>query len=72
MSGEDAKNIYCPGYFPSKDEGNLTMIFTSIFVYIPHHLIVLQLNPFGLRVDREGWWFEHSMSFVGLNVPREC
>ena len=26
-----------------------------------HHLILLPLNPFGLRVDREGWWFEHSV-----------
>ena len=24
--------------------------------------ILLRLNPFGLRVDREGWWFEHSVS----------
>ena len=22
-----------------------------------HHFILLRLNPFGLRVDREGWWF---------------
>ena len=27
-----------------------------------HHFILLRLNPFGLRVDRKGWWFEHSMS----------
>ena len=27
-----------------------------------HHLILLRLNPFDLSVDREGWWFEHSMS----------
>ena len=24
-----------------------------------HHFILLQLNPFDLRVDREGCWFEH-------------
>ena len=28
-----------------------------------HHFIMLRLNPFGLRVDREGWWFEHSVSY---------
>ena len=22
---------------------------------------MLRLNPFGLRIDREGWWFEHSV-----------
>ena len=22
-----------------------------------HHFIMLRLNPFGLRVDGEGWWF---------------
>ena len=27
--------------------------------HLPFHL---RLNPFGLRVDMEGWWFEHSMS----------
>ena len=27
-----------------------------------YHFIFLRLNPFGLRVDREGWWCEHSMS----------
>ena len=35
-------------------------IFTGKFVYIAHHLILLQLNPFDLCVDREEWWFEHS------------
>ena len=35
---------------------------TSIgkFVYMANTLILLRLNPFGLRVDIEGWWFEHS------------
>ena len=32
------------------------------FVYMAHHFIMPRLNPFGLRVDREGWWFEHSVS----------
>ena len=25
------------------------------FVYMAHHFILLQLNPFDLRVDRVGW-----------------
>ena len=32
------------------------------FIYMTHHFILLRFNPFGLRVDREGWCFEHSMS----------
>ena len=32
------------------------------FVYIAPHFILLQLNPFHLSVDREGWWFEDSLS----------
>ena len=30
--------------------------------YTIYHFILLQINPFDLRVDREGWWFEHSVS----------
>ena len=33
-----------------------------------HHFILLRLNPFGLGVDREEWWFEHSMSWLLKNV----
>ena len=33
-----------------------------LFVYTGHHFILLRLNPFGLWADREGWWFEHSVS----------
>ena len=40
----------------------LTMAFTGKFVYMAHYFIVLRLNPFVLRVDRKGWWFEHSVS----------
>ena len=31
-------------------------------IYMAHHFILLRRNPFGLRVDRDGWWFEHSRS----------
>ena len=34
--------------------GSLTMAFRGKFVYMTHHLILLRLNPFDLRVDREG------------------
>ena len=33
------------------------MIFVGKFVYLHHHFILLQLNPFDLRVDQEGWFF---------------
>ena len=29
-----------------------------------HHFILLWLSLFELRVDREGWWFEHSVSWL--------
>ena len=38
------------------------MTFTGKHVDMAYHFILLQLNPFGLTVDREGWWFEHSVS----------
>ena len=41
---------------------SLAMTFTGKFVFMTHHFILLQLSPFGLRVDGERWWFEHSMS----------
>ena len=38
------------------------MTSSGKFVYMARHFILLRLNPFGLSVGREGWWFEHSMS----------
>ena len=51
--------------------GSLTVAFTSKFVYIVHHFILLQLNPFDLRIDRERWWFEHSMSWLRVCLSAE-
>ena len=34
-------------------------IYICIYVYMAHHFIMLRLIPFGLRGEREGWWFEH-------------
>ena len=36
-----------------------------------HHFILLQLNPFDLRVDREGWWFVHSVSKLRVCLSAE-
>ena len=36
-----------------------------------HHFILLRLSPFGLRVDREGWWFEHSVSWLQVCLSTE-
>ena len=41
------------------------------FVYMAHHLILLRLNPFGLSVESEGWWFEHSMSKLRICFSAE-
>ena len=46
-------------------------IYNNIFVYMAHHFILLQLNSFGLRVDREGWWFEDSMSELRVCLSAE-
>ena len=42
--------------------GSLIFSSTGKFVCMAHHFILLRLNPFGLRVDREGGRFEHSLS----------
>ena len=36
-----------------------------------HHFILLRLNPFDLRVDREGWSFEHSVSYLWVCLSPE-
>ena len=62
LSPEDAKSVSWPWLSPLRGWGSLTMASTGKFVYMAHHFTMLRLNPFGLRVDREGWWFEHSVS----------
>ena len=47
------------------------MAFTGKFVYMAHHFILLRLNPFDLRVDRERWWFEHSVSWLWVCLSAE-
>ena len=41
-----------PGCLRFGGWGSLTMAFTSKFVYMAHHFILIRLNPFGLGVDR--------------------
>ena len=62
LLAEGAKNVSLPWLSPVRGWGSLTMTSTGKFLYMAHHFILLRLNPFGLRVDNEGWWFEHSMS----------
>ena len=31
----------------------------------------VRLNSFGLSVDNEGWWFEHSVSWSGVCLSAE-
>ena len=47
-------------------------ISTGKFVYMAHHFILLRLNPFGLRVNGEGWWFEPSVSWLRLCLSAEA
>ena len=47
------------------------MAFTGKFVYMAHHFILLGLNPFDLRIDKEEWWFEHSVSWLGVCLSAE-
>ena len=62
LSGEGAKNVSWFSLSPFRGWGSLTMTSTGKFVHMAHHFILLQLYPFGLRVDSEGWRFESSLS----------
>ena len=39
------------------------MALNRKLVYMAYHFILLRLNLFDLQVDREGWEFEHSVSY---------
>ena len=62
LSAQGAKNISRSWLSLVRGWGSLSMTYTGKFGYMTHHFILLRLNPFGVWVDREGWWFEHSMS----------
>ena len=61
FSAEGAKNVSWFWLSPLGGWGSPTMKFTGKFVYMAHHFILLRLNLFYLTVDRERWWFEHSL-----------
>ena len=64
LSTEGVKKVSWPWLSPLRGWGNLTMTSTGKFVFMAHHFILLRVNPFGLRVDSEGWWFEQSNIIV--------
>ena len=40
------------------------MALNSKLVYMAYHFTLLRLILFDLQVDREGWEFEHSVSYL--------
>ena len=40
-------------------------------MYIAHHFMLLRLNPFDLSADRDGWRFEHSVSYLQVSLSAE-
>ena len=71
LQAEGAIQVSWPWLFPIRGQGSLTMTSTFKFLQRAHHFILLRLNPFGLPVDREGWWFEHSMSQLRIGFSAE-
>ena len=56
------------GYLRSED--GLRYLLLNLCAYSsPFHLT--RLNPFDLSVDREGWWFEHSVSKLRVWLSAE-
>ena len=47
------------------------MAFTGKVVYMAHHFILLRLNPFDPRVNREGWWLDYSVSELRVSLSAE-
>ena len=47
--------ISWPWLIPLRGWDSLTMSLTGKFAYMAHHFILLWLNPFEFRVDRERW-----------------
>ena len=74
LSTQGVKNVFWTWLSALGGWGSLTMISTRKFVYMAHDFVFRRPNPFGLRVDSEGWWFEHSMYVIvkGLLVTRGC
>ena len=71
LSREGAKNVCCPWLSLLQWLGSLSMTFTGTFVDTTRYFILRRLNPLGLRVDRKGWWFEHSISWSRVCLSGE-
>ena len=71
FSAEGAKNVSSFWLSPLPGWGRLTITSTGKFECIAHHFFLLRLNPFGLRVESEEWWFEDSMSQLRVCLSAE-
>ena len=47
------------------------MTSTGKFICMTHHFILLRLNPFGDGVDKDSYWFEHSMAQLQVGFSAE-
>ena len=63
LSAEASENVSWLRLSLLRGWGYLTLAFTGKFLYIAHNFILLGHNVSGFGVDREGWWFEHSVSW---------
>ena len=47
------------------------MTIIGKLVYRAQNFILQRLNPFGVKVDRKGWCFQHSMSQLRVCLSEE-
>ena len=47
------------------------MALNGKLAYMAYHFILLRLNLFDLQVDREGWEFERSVSYLQVCLSEE-
>ena len=71
FSEEGARNVSWPWLSPLRGWRSLIITSTGKFLYMAHYFILLRLNPFGVRFVSEGWWFEHSMSYLRICLSLE-
>ena len=71
LLAEGAKDLCWHWLSPLRGWGSLTVTLTGKFVYMAQHFILLRLNPLDLSVDREGRWFDHSISWLKVCLLEE-
>ena len=71
LPAEGAKNASLFWLSLLQGVGGLSAVSTGKFVYMAHHFIMLRLNSFSFIVDRERWYFEHSISQLRVCLPPE-